>query len=415
MRWLFIGALVLIASVTVATVTLPDPGYVLIGFGNYSMETSLLVFVVLLVLMYLALRLLAGLWGVPVGVRRWGVRRKRQRLQNLYNQAVIELTDGRLETAERRLFRLTSFSDAPLDIFLTAARAANQLNVDERRDASLRRAVQRYPEAEIAVALVEAELQLSRGQLDQARTTLTTLQTLAPHNEQVLRLQMRLLLQLEDWQALREILPELKRRHVLDEEQWQKLAVRIYRKRLREFVDAKDVDALNSDWKKLPRPVQEETDLAAVYIEQLILLGAYDYAEKFTRDQIKKSWNQRLVYLYGDLITGNPAAQQNVAERWAETHPEDPVLLLTLGKISLRNELWGKAQNYFEASIAQHATSEAYRLLGMLLERLDEPERAAECYRKGVELLDQPGLMALSEPLNKEEAGGKLIPISHEA
>ena len=46
MKWLMLALLVLIASVAVALVALPDPGYVLIGFGNYSVETSLLVLLV---------------------------------------------------------------------------------------------------------------------------------------------------------------------------------------------------------------------------------------------------------------------------------------------------------------------------------------------------------------------------------
>jgi HemY protein len=161
--------------------------------------------------------------------------------------------------------------------------------------------------------------------------------------------------------------------------------------------------------------VRADAGLTALYIEQLIRLGAFDHAETVARDQLRNSWDSRLIYIYGDLVTKDPAAQQSIAELWVESHPEDPVLLLTLGKISLRNELWGKAQNYFEASIAQHATPEAYRLLGMLLEQLDEPERAAECYRKGIELLGQPGPMTLSEPARKEETGEKLISVNRTA
>jgi HemY protein len=67
-----------------------------------------------------------------------------------------------------------------------------------------------------------------------------------------------------------------------------------------------------------------------------------------------------------------------------------------LGKISLRNELWGKARSYLEASIDLEPTAEAYRLLGALLERLDDPEGAALCYRKGIEVADhsRPTLVA---------------------
>ena len=59
-----IGLVALVASVGVALFALPDPGYVLIGFGKYSLETTLLVFVVVLAVAYVSLRMLAGLWYV---------------------------------------------------------------------------------------------------------------------------------------------------------------------------------------------------------------------------------------------------------------------------------------------------------------------------------------------------------------
>jgi HemY protein len=107
------------------------------------------------------------------------------------------------------------------------------------------------------------------------------------------------------------------------------------------------------------------------------------------RDQLRQTWNPRLVYRYGEVAAEDAAAQLSVAEGWLAEHPEDPVLLLTLGKISLRNALWGKARSYLESSIAQQPTPEAYRLLGSLLEQLQEPQQAAACYRQGIELVAQ--------------------------
>jgi len=117
-RWLFAGLVALVASVGVALFALPDPGYVLIGFGKYSLETTLLVFVVVLAVVYVSLRMLAGLWHVPARVRRWNYRRESRRQRKLFDGAVIELVEGRPERAERRLARLAYSSETPLDIYL---------------------------------------------------------------------------------------------------------------------------------------------------------------------------------------------------------------------------------------------------------------------------------------------------------
>jgi HemY protein len=404
MKWLVFALLALIASAAVALVALPDPGYVLIGFGKYSVETSLLVFLVVLGVAYVALRILSGFWRVPARVQDWEHRRHDRRLDKLFDEAIIELTDGRVERAERRLARLLKSRQAPVQAYLSAARAASQLGFDDRRDQYLNLAQQRHPTARIAVAYTQAELQLSKTQLDQAQTTLTRLQKLAPRSERTLQLLMKLYLQQQDWQRLRDLLPALRRSKFLSGNQWQQLAVKVHREQVVGFSSADDVDTLKTSWKQLPQAVQQDEGLMAIYVEQLMRLGAHKQAEQLLATQIKRSWNRRLVYLFGDLQAADSTKQLEFAERWLEQRAQDPVLLLTLGKISLRNQLWGKARSYLEASIKQQATPEAYRILGSLLERLEEVDEASDCYRKGIELIGQ-GMPETALPV----AGNKLI------
>ena len=155
------------------------------------------------------------------------------------------------------------------------------------------------------------------------------------------------------------------------------------------FTSADDVNSLKTGWKQLPQAVRQDQGLITIYIEQLMRLGAHKQAEQLLAAHIKRGWNQRLVYLFGDLQAVDPIRQQDLAERWLEQHQQDPVLLLTLGKISMGNQLWGKARSYLEASIKQQATPEAYRLLGALLDQLGEPGKASQCYRKGIAMIDQ--------------------------
>ena len=389
MKWLLLALAVLVGSVAVALVALPDPGYVLIGYGNYSVETSLLVLIVLIGLVFLGLRALASLWRVPVRVQSWGRRRRLSRLQQWFDNGTLDLAEGRFERAERRLSRLLKSRQAPLQAYLSAAQAAGRLGADDRRDAYLQLAQQRLPKAEVTILINQAELQLAGGQSDQAQTTLTRLRSLAPHSSQTLRLLMQLWIQQRNWQDLRELLPELRRSQVIDHQQWQRLAVQVYRERISELGSSTDIDELNAGWKQLPPPVQQDAGLIAVYVEQLVRLGSHDQAAELVRSQLAQNWDERLVYLYGEIRQPDSAAQQSVAKQWMEQHHDDGVLLLTLGKISLRSQLWGKARSYLEASVNARPDAEAYHLLAGLLEQLEEPERAAECYRLGLGLLEE--------------------------
>lgn len=405
MRWLFVALAVLVASVGVALFALPDPGYVLIGFGKYSLETTLLVFFVMLVTLYLLLRMLAGLWHAPVRIRRWNYRRETRQLRKLFDGAIIELVEGRPERAERKLARLAYANETPLDVYLSAARVANRIGAQDRRDYYLKLALERHPKAEIAIAVTQAELQLAQSQTDQAQTTLTRLRALSPRNSQLMRLLMQLYLQQKDWQQLRNLLPDLQHSQILNSEQWQRLAVQVYREQLRELGASQDLEAVKSGWKQLPPRLQQDEGVQSVYVQELLRLGAHEHAEKVLREQLRQAWNPRLVYTYGDVAAEDSVSQLRIAEGWLDQHPDDPVLLLTLGKISLRNTLWGKARSYLESSIARQPTPEAYRLLGALLERLEEPDKAAECYRQGIEAVTGGfPAVALPEPVRADSA-----------
>jgi len=385
-KWLLVALLVLVGSVAVALVALPDPGYVLLGYGKYSVETSLLVLLTVLVVAYFGLRALAGLWHAPVQLHGWGRRRHQRRLQLWYDEATRALAEGRNERAERRLVRLLKSRQAPLQAYLSAAQAASRLGADQRRDRYLQLALQHQPQSEASILINQAELQLSAAQSDQAQTTLARLQKLLPRSTRLLRLQMQLYLQQHDWQRLRELLPELRRSHILDKAQWHKLAIQVYREQMFGLSSAADLDGLNEGWKHLPASVQQDTALLAVYIEQLLRLDAHEQAGQLLRAQLGRDWDSRFVYLFGETREPDPGAQQARAEQWLEQHPHDPVLLLSLGKLSLQNRLWGKARHYLEESIGLQPTAEAYRFLAGLLEQLEEPEAAAECYRKGLAL-----------------------------
>ena len=84
----------------------------------------------------------------------------------------------------------------------------------ERRDAYIRLAHENMPSADVAVSLTQAELQLADHQLEQALATLRHLRSVAPKHTYVLRLLRRLYEQLGDWEHLRELIPELRRRKV---------------------------------------------------------------------------------------------------------------------------------------------------------------------------------------------------------
>ena len=94
---------------------------------------------------------------------------------------------------------------------LIAARASFRLgDVDEARH-QLGLAETIDVDAGIAVELTQAELQLTAGQYEQALATLVRARANASKHPYVLELLARAHFQLEDWEALKQLLPDLKK------------------------------------------------------------------------------------------------------------------------------------------------------------------------------------------------------------
>ena len=72
-------------------------------------------------------------------------------------------------------------------------------------------------------------------------------------------------------------------------------------------------------------------------------------------------------------------------------------MLLSLGRLSARDKLWGKAREYFESSYRLDRSAEVCAELGRLLTAMDEPKIAAAYFREGL-LAREQELPALPLP-----------------
>ena len=165
---------------------------------------------------------------------------------------------------------------------------------------------------------------------------------------------------------------------------------------------------LHGAWGHVPRRLTHNVDLVLAYATQLHRLAQDDEAESLLRSALKKNLDDRLVDLYGRLQS-NVRQQLATAEGWLHDHERNPALLLALGRLAMRNSLWGKAREYFEASIGATPSVEAYQLLGSLAEQLNDNALMTYCYRKGMLLATgaQAALVASYAPDTTETAGAE--------
>ncbi|WP_339411545.1 heme biosynthesis HemY N-terminal domain-containing protein [Pseudomonas sp. EA_35y_Pfl2_R5] len=373
-------------------------GYVLIAFQGFRYESSLWAFVVLVLVLWLlvslvrlSVRLLVTSGGL---LNPWSRLHSRRRMRLASEQGFLDLAEGRWARALRRLKQAASSSPQPLSYYLGAARAAHQLGHHNDSDDLLEQALNRQPQAELAIALQHAELQLARGQTDAALETLQAMRSRHPHHHLVLRQLQQLYLQSGDWPALLGLLPDLRKEKALGNAELSALERQAWRGRLLQAARPVDGDAqaalqaLQHAWQTMSTALHQEPELLAVYAEQLRQLGGEAEAEELLRSFLKQHYDTALVRLYGLLHGRDLGKQLQVAEGWLKTHPQDAGLLLTLGRLCIHSQLWGKAQDYLESSLAFQRHPETCAELARLLAQLGELERSNSLYQEGLRLLD---------------------------
>lgn len=387
MRWLLWVLVLLIVAVGGALLLHRYPGSVVIEIGPWVVETSaavmLIAMAVIFVLVHVFLRLLGALSRSPRVVARGLSGRRSEKARRSLVRGLIEMAEGRWEAAEKLLVRHAEGSETSLLNYLAAARAAQQVGAYERRDRYLRAAIEENPEADVAVSLTQAELQLAHHQTEHALATLTRLRSIQPGHTYVMKLLSRLYLELEDWDNLATLLPDLGRRRVLDRGRLAELETQTLLGRLRNATAREE--ALTEIWDSASKRVRENPRVVRALAHRLVEAGAPALAEKRVRQYLNRHWDESLVRDYGLIETAASDKQLDYAERWAADRGRSPMLLLTLGRLCGRNRLWGKARAYFESSLGVEPRAETCRELAELLEHLGETGAAREQYRLGLE------------------------------
>lgn len=367
-----------------------NPGYVLIGIGHWSLETTLAVFTVSLIIgffvFYFFFRLLGWLVRLPGQIKRRGTNVKFNRSQEALIAGLVDSAEGNWEKAENVLIKHASHSGAPLLHYLTAARAAQSRGAFEKRDEYLQKAAAHAPDSSVAIGLTQAELHLSGNQFEQALETLTRLHSIDPTHASVLKLLHQAYQHVGDWEGIRKLLPSLNTNKVLMEAEIKMLETEAFSKLLKQAAETGNAETIRTLWAEIPNYIKKMPGISAIYFAAMINIGGGAEIQDDLAAALSVSWDQTLLVLFGSIQSGDVSAQLEMAERWLSLHQDDAVLLTVLGKLSLKCADTEKAQSYLSRSIATEPTVQAYQLLGELLFAQGDKDRASECYRHGLEL-----------------------------
>lgn len=392
MKLLIIIAVGLLVGAGMMWVAEFEPGYVLVQYAGWSVETSLIVFSVAFVLLvvagYMALRSLVLVKQTPKKYTSWRSTRRHQRAAKALTRGLIALEEGRWPDAERLLLRHAGNSETPLLHYLAAARAAQKQNASGRRDNYLSLAHQTTKGADIAVGVVQAELQLASDQKEQALATLQHLRELSPKHPYVLQLLQKLYSETNQWQEVHDVLPDLRKRHVLASDEVKSLSKDASVGQLQAALAREDWSSFSEVWQKAPTKICHTEPMLIAYVTGLIKQGRGSEAVPLIESFLNNNWSDPLIYQYGLIDHKDKPAKIALVEKWLEKHADNPWLLLTLGRLLKSNKMWVKAEGMLRDSIRFGARGETYQELAeVLAAEGTNDSQVAEAYQKGLALM----------------------------
>lgn len=387
---LFVFLIFLIGSVWAGLEIMRHPGYLFIIFQPWIIQTplwfALLSLALLLLLFYLLINSIDQLKLFWFRIKSW-LRFRRTRLSYSKTQEGLSyLIQGQWKKSERLLLGGINQTVDPLINYLGLAKSAHEQGAFDNRDRYIQKAYHIAPEANIAIGLVQAELEMAQGKYEQAMATLTFLQQKSPLNTRVLKLLEKIYVHLADWKSLHTLLPSLRKAKLITHSQAETFEKNVYCELLRSPRN-KNLSDIQNLWNEIPRGLKKNPEIVYEYVKQQLNFSVtnMDEIEDLIRKTLKHHWHAELVNIYGTLPFTQLNRQLVIVGAWLKNYGQQPETLLALGRLCVKVQLWGKAKDYFEKCLALQPNPEASYEYGKLLEQLNQPEEAMQQYCKGLQ------------------------------
>lgn len=376
-----------------------DPGYVLISYQGYSVEATLVT--IILVVMLIFVLLFGALWLLkvinPLKLLKkdtWALIFSHGNANAASEKGLQLLLLGHWQKAYKLLVENAPKVKNPVMNYLAASLAAYQRNDRLSWTYCLDQAEKNSTVASTGIKTLKATLELRSGQVEQSLAILLTLKNEVPDSPYVLGLIKDIYVSMSDWKKLEKILPELIQHKVITDQSLQEINENILLYRLGKGLGSnRNSTEIKELWNAASKVTRSSEKITALYLRRLLEFGDNAEATAILTRYLKQHWSDNLVGMLGYIDSNDAGQQLLLLEGWVKGRPNNVVLMLTLGRVSLRNQLWGKAREYFGTALRfskdAKMSAEINGELARLLEHLGEHDAAIVCYNKAMALMER--------------------------
>lgn len=383
---LILWLLALFAAAVAVTLAAKNlTGRALLEMPPYQIELSLDHFIIGVIAAFFVFYILVR---VILGILGFGRRHRHKKTDEMLLSGLKAYFEGDFVKAQRNTSIALKLADSSITqaiCAVIAARSANKLDEVIARDQYLNTALHKAPDEKSLCLATKTEFLLNDGHYEEALKILRSLYSDGGlQSTVILQLELEAQKQAGNWDAVIELTEILAKRQSTNKALVKELKHDAQIENIRS--KASDLPSLNQYWQHISPMEKMDSKLSVAAARAYISQGSCTIANRIIEQNVPITWDNELIELYAECLDYHVNRQIECAEVWLKSQPNNAQLLLTLGKLCTHCELWGKAQNYLEASLSVEPGHKAHFALAQLNEKLGKHELAMNHYNKGLEL-----------------------------
>lgn len=369
-----------------------DPGMVIItGMNtftqkNFTLMMTLTGFIlgslILFIAIYVVLRFLFQLVGLPQFLKRSSMIRKEKSASRNIARAELALLENDPKLAEALHLSSVKNSANPSFNYIGAARAAHMQGKTDVRDQYLR-AVETASDQHnrLYSGIMIGELLNQWGEYEKSRTVLERVRKEKGNHHRVLTALAKSYEKQGLYDELLNIMPALHKSLPKDEQ--LEVEPELYVTLIDHIGTNKEGYELKALWSHIPNTIKTYPSVVVNYAEKLLYAGEVTEAEAALRNSLKKNWNDLVITAYSHLYKGDFNAYIKTAKGFASQHPQSAYAALAVARLYYQNKQLENSLEYLQKALTiDNQIPEVHHLLAEILLEKGDYEKSALAFRE---------------------------------
>lgn len=359
--------------------------YVLVAVNGWTMETSLVVMIMMVILFYALLQFAEwalvntiAMWG---RTRHWFGWRKERIAQQKTLDGVLEFAAGHFSQAEQLSVTHVKHSKEPLLNYFTAINAAATQGKTQQRDNYIQQALEFAPDNTALIA-TKLKFLIEAGDYENAKSWLEQQSDKAAKHSDILPLALKVREFFGEWAAAIEIYDAMLKHRIITSPEHQAQVRRSYAAQLRCF-STRDLDVVKQGYQSIPRKYRNDIDIFCEYAKLVIKLDQATLIEKELFKRLTKQLSMSLLSVIA-LCPTKSANQWSERLIGFENYHNDADFIDAIVQLSVLDRQWQTAKNWLLKSIQIEPSVLRYQKLAQIQQELGESSGALDSFNKAL-------------------------------